>query len=212
MDVFSRLLAQMRDYWASLSTPRRVGVVAGVLGVLLALGAVVYLSPGGQYVPLSANLLPPDEVAAMRTRLNADNIPNRLTGGGTGIEVPAERHAEARVSLAAAGIPARGGRGYELFDETSLMTTPFVQGVNYQRALQAELARSIMQMEAVESARVLIARPDPSPFLRDQRPATASVVIKLKPRAQLSAATAAGITALVSHAVEGLKPENVTVM
>jgi flagellar M-ring protein FliF len=212
MDALNRLLAQMRAYWAGLSAGRRVGIVAGVLGVLVALGAVVYFAPGGKYVPLGAGPLPPDEVAAMRTRLNTDAIPNRLTGGGTGLEVPEERYPEAVVALAAAGIPARGGRGYELFDETSLMTTPFVQSVNYQRALQAELARSVMQMEAVQSARVIIARPEPSPFVREQRPTTASVVIKLKPRAALSPATAGAIVSLVAHSVEGLRPENVTVM
>ena len=212
MEVFNRLIAQARAYWAGLSAGRRVGVVAGTLGVLLALGAIVYLSPGAQYVPVSPSSLPAEEVALMRTELTADNIPNKLTSGGTNLEVPQERYAEAVVSLAAGGIPARGGKGYELFDETSLMTTPFVQSVNYQRALQAELARSIMQMEAVQSARVLIAKPDPSPFVREQKQPTASVVIKLKPRASMSPATAAGIVSLVARSVEGLRPENVTVL
>lgn len=212
MEVFNRLIAQARAYWASLSGVRRVGVVAGALGVLLALGAIAYLSPGAQYVPISQSPLPPDEVALMRTRLAADNIPNKLTSGGTNLEVPQDRYAEAVVSLAAGGIPARGGKGYELFDETSLMTTPFVQSVNYQRAIQAELARSIMQMEAVQTARVIIAKPEPSPFVRDQKQPTASVVIKLKPRATMSPATASGIVSLVARSVEGLRPENVTVM
>lgn len=212
MDVFNRLIAQARAYWAGLSAGRRVGVAGGALGVLLALAVVAYLSPGMRYVPMSAGSLPPDEVAAMRTRLAADNIPSRLAAGGSNIEVPEERHAEAVVALAGAGIPARGGRGYELFDETSLMTTPFVQSVNYQRALQAELSRSIMQMEAVQSARVLIAKPEPSPFVRDQKQPTASVVIKLKPRAAMSPATASAIVSLVAHSIEGLRPENVTVM
>ena len=106
----------------------------------------------------------------------------------------------------------RGGKGYELFDETSLTTTPFVQNVNYQRALQAELGRSIMQLEPVQFARVLIARPDPTPFVREQRPPTASVVLKLKPGAAMSRVTAGSIVSLVARSVEGLKPENVTVV
>ncbi|HEY1188277.1 MAG TPA: flagellar basal-body MS-ring/collar protein FliF [Gemmata sp.] len=212
MDVLNRFIAQVRAYWAGLSAPRRVGVAAGVLGVFLALAAVAYLSPGARYVPLGTGPLPPEEVSAMRARLTGDSIPFRLSSGGTGLEVPEERYAEAVVSLAGAGIPARGGKGMELFDETSLMTTPFVQSVNYQRALQAELARSIMQMEAVQSARVLIAKPEPSPFVRDQKNPTASVVIKLKPRASISPATASAIVSLVAHSVEGLRPESVTVM
>jgi flagellar M-ring protein FliF len=87
-----------------------------------------------------------------------------------------------------------------------------VQNVNYQRALQAELGRSIMQLEPVQFARVLIARPDPTPFVREQRPPTASVVLKLKPGATMSRVTAASIVSLVARSVEGLKPENVTVV
>lgn len=212
MDVFRRFAAQMRAYWAGLSVVRRAGGVAGVVVVAVALGAVAYLSPGARYVPVAAGPLPPDEVGTMRTRLTAENIPNRLASGGTNLEVPEERYAEAVVALAAGGIPARGGKGYELFDETSLMTTPFVQSVNYPRALQAELGRSIMQIESVQSARVLIAKPDPSPFVRDQKQPTASVVLKLKPRAVMSPATASGVVSLVARSVERLRPENVTVL
>ncbi|AMV25639.1 Flagellar M-ring protein [Gemmata sp. SH-PL17] len=212
MEALNRLLAQTRAYWAGLSAGRRVGAVIGALGIVVALAAVAYLSPGAHYVPISQGPLSPEEVAAMRAKLTSDNITNRLVSGGTNLEVPEERYAEAVVSLASGGIPARGGKGYELFDETSLMTTPFVQSVNYQRALQAELARSIMQMEAVQSARVIIAKPEPSPFVRDQKQPTASVVIKLKPRARMATATAAGIVSLVAHSIEGLRPENVTVM
>jgi flagellar M-ring protein FliF len=92
------------------------------------------------------------------------------------------------------------------------MTTPFVQSVNYQRALQAELSRSIGQLESVQSARVLIAKPEPSPFVRDDKQPTASVIIKLKPGAVMSRATAGSVVSLVARSVEGLKPENVTVV
>jgi flagellar M-ring protein FliF len=126
--------------------------------------------------------------------------------------VPEDRYAGARVTLAAAGIPATGGKGWELWDENSLMTTPFAQTVNYQRSLQSELARSVMQLEPVQSARVLIARPEPTPFVRDQKQPTASVVLKLKPGAAMSGATAASIVSLVARSVEGLQPENVTVV
>ncbi len=212
MEAFRRFLAQARAYWSGLGGPRRAGVVTATVALAVALGVVIYLSPGDKYVPLAGSPLPPDEVASMRAKLNAENIPNRLTGGGSGLEVPEDRYALAKVTLAAAGLPAGGGKGWELIDETSLMTTPFVQGVNYQRALQAELGRSISQLEAVQSARVLIARPEPSPFMRDQKLTTASVVLKLKPNAVMSRSTAAGIVSLVARSVEGLKPENVTVV
>lgn len=211
METLRRFWQQLRQYWSSLSLGRRLLIVAVGLGVLAASVIAAYLSQASAYRPLFTDL-PPEEVAAIRTRLNAANIPHRLTHGGSGIEVPEDRFAEARVVLAAEGLPRSGGKGYELFDETSLVATPFVQSVNYQRALQAELARAIMQLEPVRSARVLIARPEPTPFVRDQRPPTASVVLTLKPGASISRATAQSIVSLVARSVEGLKPENVTLV
>src|SRR6185437_6957182 len=90
--------------------------------------------------------------------------------------------------------------------------TPFLQHVNLDRALQAELAKTIMQVEPVLQARVHLVRPEPTPFVREQKPATASVVLKLKPGAVLPRNTAQGIVALVSRSVEGLSPEQVTLV
>jgi flagellar M-ring protein FliF len=211
METLRRFLEQFRQYWSGLSRIRRLLILGAAAGVLVACGVVVYLSQTTPYRTLFTDL-PPEEVAAIRTRLTAANIPHRLIHGGTGIEVPQDRFAEARVTLAAEGLPRSGGKGYELFDETSLVATPFVQSVNYQRALQAELARAIMQLEPVRSARVLIARPEPTPFIREQRLPTASVVVTLKPGATLPRATAQSIISLVARSVEGLKPENVTLV
>jgi flagellar M-ring protein FliF len=211
METLRRFIQQFREYWASLSFARRAGVIVASVGVIAALATLLYLSQASVYRPLYTDLSP-EEANAITARLTAQNIPNRLAAGGTSVEVPEDKLAQARVAVAAEGLPSRGGKGYELFDETSLLTTPFVQSVNYQRALQAELARSIMQIESVQSARVLIARPEPTPFVRDQKAPTASVVVKLKPGATLSRVSAAGIVSLVARSVEGLKPENVTIV
>jgi flagellar M-ring protein FliF len=200
----------MREYWAGLGLVRRFLIVVAALGVLAAVGVVAYLSRT-EFVAVYRDLAP-DEAGAMRTTLTGQNIPVELSADGSAVLVPRERLAEAKVALAGSGLPTRGGKGYELFDETSLMTTPFVQSVNYQRALQAELARSISQLESVQSARVLIARPEPSPFVRDQKQPTASVIIKLKAGATMARAAAASVVSLVARSVEGLKPENVTVV
>jgi flagellar M-ring protein FliF len=210
METLRRLLAQARGYWAGLGLARRLLIAFSAVILVAALGLVAYLS-GTTYVPVYRDLAP-DEAGAMRTTLTGQNIPVQLSPDGTAVLVPQERLAEARVALANAGLPTRGGRGYELFDESSLLTTPFVQNVNYQRAIQAELARSIMQLEPVQSARVMIARPEASPFVRDRKEPTASVVIKLKPGAAMSRTTAASVVSLVARSVEGLKPENVTVV
>ncbi len=211
MEPLTRFLANLRRDWGNLSTARRVALIAVGVGILLAIGVGLYLAPTTQYRTLYADLAPED-AGAVTSRLTNLSIPYKLEAGGTAITVPEDRLAAARVALAAEGVPTKGGKGYELFDESSLTMTPFAQGVNYQRALQAELARSIMQIEQVQTARVLIARPDPTPFVRDQKAPTAGVVLKLRPGATLTRATSAGIVSLVSRSVEGLKPENVTIV
>jgi flagellar M-ring protein FliF len=212
MEALRRLITQLQTFWAGLSRIRKIAIVAVGVGVFVAVAAVLYLSQGGEYQPLYSENLSAEELNQITTRLTALAIPNKLNSAGTMVLVPEDRRAQARVALAGEGLPTKGGKGYELFDETSLTTTPFVQNVNYQRALQAELARSIMQLEPVQFARVLIARPEPTPFVRDQRPPTASVVLKLKPSAAMSRSAAASIVSLVARSVEGLKPENVTVV
>jgi flagellar M-ring protein FliF len=114
--------------------------------------------------------------------------------------------------MAAQGLPQGGGIGMEIFDNTKLGMTEFVQNVNYQRALQGELSRTINDLEEVEGSRVHIVMAAKSLFIEDQEPATASVVLKLKPGRHLSREQVEGIVHLVSASVSGLKPENVTVV
>ncbi len=212
MEQFRRFIAQFREYWAGLSRLRRISVIVAVVGTLLAIGVVVYLTPSSSHPILVT--VPIEEVQTITTRLSGASIPYTTENNGTTIRVPLARLDQARAMLAAEGLLGRGagGKGYELFDESSLTTTPFVQNVNYQRALQSELARLIMQIDAVQTARVMISRPDPTPFIREQRAATASVVLRLKPGATLPRTSAASIVSLVARAVEGLKPENVTIV
>jgi flagellar M-ring protein FliF len=183
---------------------------AAVLVAATAIGIGIY-SARGDYRVLYAGL-PTDEAGTVTAKLQSLGVSYRLANNGTTVLVPSDQVQQARVSLAAEGVPSRGGKGFELFDEQPIGTTPFVQGVNYTRAVQGELARSIMQLEPVSSARVLIAKPEPSPFVRDQKPATASVVLRLRPGAAFSRSTAAAVVALVARGVEGLKPENVTIV
>ena len=208
MEFFRRLLAQLQTIWQGMTPVFRVLLVSASVLLLVALVLFGFYTFNVEYKPvISASL---EEIPALRTRLNNRNIPNRLDSSGTTILVPSDRLAEARVELAGAGVTA--GKGYEVFDESPLGMTPFVQNVNYTRALQAELARSIGQLEPVAQARVHIVRPEPSPFVREQKPTTASVVLKLKPGGRLDRSTSEAIVALVARAVEGLSPENVTVV
>jgi flagellar M-ring protein FliF len=211
MESLQQYWTRLRTAWGGLSAFHRFLVYALVAVVLATTISITYYTVSTDYQPLFTGL-PPEESALITAQLDSANIPYRLNNSGSTILVPKDMLAKARIETAARGTQARSGKGFELFDDVSIGMTPFVQNVNYTRALQSELARTIMQLEPVASARVMIARPDPSPFARDQQPATASVALKLKPGANINRSTAAGIISLVSRSVEGLKPENVTVV
>jgi flagellar M-ring protein FliF len=211
MEFLRRLQEQLRQIWRGMSVPRRVALALVTLVSVLAIAAVVYWAGQAEYRTLYSGLAPED-AAAVTARLTQQSIPYRLSNNGTTISVPAEQLAQVRIDLAAEGLPTKGGKGFELFDESPLGMTPFVQHVNYLRALQGELAKTIQRLEPVSQARVHITQPEPSPFVRDQKPPTASVVVWLKPNATLNRSMANGIVALVANSTEGLTPENVTLL
>ncbi len=212
MEMLTRIWNQFRTYWRGLGLVVRILIIAAAVLAVGGIGAFVYFNQSGDGVSLFPTPLAEEDAAAVTTLLESKGIKHTLKDSHT-ILVPKELHSKARVVLAAEGLPARGGgKGYELFDTSSLTTTPFQQNVNYVRALQVELARSVMQIDSVASARVIIARPEPSTFLRDQRPTTASVVLKLKPGATFNRVQANSVVQLVSRSVDGLKQEYVTVI
>jgi flagellar M-ring protein FliF len=207
---------------ASLRT--QLGQIAGRLTLLqraLAVGlfvamlaAVIYfttLANAPSYQTAFANLPPADAAAAVE-KLKSASIPYRLNGDGTTIQVPAERVADTRLMLAAEGLPTGGGVGFEIFDQTSFGLTDFAQRVNFRRALEGELARTVARIDSVESARVHIVLPEPSLYTQERKEPTASVVLKLKPGKRPTPVQMKGISHLVSGSVEGLKPANLTVV
>jgi len=163
------------------------------------------------YGVLFANLAPED-ASAVVTKLKDAKIPYRLQNGGATILVPQENLYEERVALAGDGVVKGGGAGFELFDRTNFGMTDFQEKIAKQRATEGELQRTIAGLTAVESARVHIASPESTLYSSTQQPTTASVAIKTKPGMQLGPTEVRGITSLVADAVEGLKPENVTIV
>lgn len=145
-------------------------------------------------------------------KLKEKKIPYRLSQNGTAILVPKEQVYDIRLSLAAEGLPKGGGVGFEIFDRTNLGTTDFVQKLNYQRAMQGELSRTIKQIKEIESARVHIVTPKESIFLEEQKKPTASVFVKTRPGMSIGPSQVEGIVHLVSSAVEGLETGNITVI
>ncbi|MFB3816379.1 MAG: flagellar basal-body MS-ring/collar protein FliF [Candidatus Methylomirabilales bacterium] len=210
-ETVQRIVEQLRTLWAGLSWAQRavaLGVVAaaalGVLG-LTAFGHRVSLTT------LYANLSPAD-AGQIVEQLKSAHVPYRLEDSGTRILVPAEHVHESRLKLAAAGLPQGGGVGFELFDRSTFGATDFVQKLNYQRALQGELARTIGQIREVQQARVHLVLPQPSVFADRERRATASVVLSLRGGARLGGEQVRAIVHLVSGSVEGLSADDVTII
>lgn len=211
MGVWQRFSQQWLQVWTRLSPMGRVVFSgAGASFVVLIVWVGFWASTTNYAVLFSG--LQPEDAAAIAQKLDADRIPYELSGGGTTVLVPAEQVLKIRMSLAVAGLPQGAGKGFELFDEMSMGATPFVQNLNYVRAIQGELARTIMQLEPVAHARVHIVQPDPTPFVREEKPVTASVVIRTKAGQTLSRGATSGVVALVAGSVKGLTSDNVTVL
>ena len=149
---------------------------------------------------------------AITAELDKLNIKHKFSENGTAILVPTEQVHDARLKLAALGLPKGGNVGFELMENQKLGVSQFLEQVNYQRALEGELARSIQSLAAVENARVHLALPKPSVFVRDQQKPTASVLLTLHPNRMLDPLQTAAIVHLVASSVPELMPANVTVV
>jgi flagellar M-ring protein FliF len=154
----------------------------------------------------------PEDAAPVVQKLRESGVEYRLTDNGGTVMVPSEKLAESRLTLAGAGLPKSGRIGFELFDKTTFGTTELVEHINYQRALEGELERSVMSMAEVVEARVHLSLPKESVFLDQQQPAKASVMVKLRPGAQISPRNVTAVTNLVASAVEGLSADSVAVI
>ena len=205
---FQDLLQQ----FAALSPVRQLTLIATAIG---SLAFFYWISTGtreGEYRTLYRGL-EDAEAAQVVEALTSERIDYRLADGGTAIEVPAARVHEARMRVASRGLPSGNSPGFEIFDQGTFGVTDFVQKVNYHRALQGELARTIEQVEGVEKVRVQLALPQRKALMRkDERKATASVVVRLRAGYDLESAQIRGIVHLVASSVEGLDPSQVTLV
>jgi len=153
-----------------------------------------------------------EDAAAIIDKLKETKVPYETTGGGSTVLVPSAQVHDLRLQLATQGLPHGGGVGFEIFDRTSIGMSEFVQKLNYRRALQGELARTIAQLPEVERARVHLAIPERRLFANEQEKARASVIVALRNGQQLSQSQVQGVIHLVSSSVEGLQARDVTVV
>lgn len=156
--------------------------------------------------------LAPEDAAQVVQRLKESGVAYRISTNGTMISVPEDRVAEVRLDMAGAGLPKSGRIGFEIFDKTNLGMTDFAEHVNYRRALEGELERSVMALNEVEQARVHISFPEESVFQESRQPAKASVLLRIRGGMQLPETAIPAITNLISSAVEGLAPDAVSVL
>jgi flagellar M-ring protein FliF len=201
----------MKKILANFTLRQRITILAVALAAGGSLYAFVQWRREADFRPLFTGLAPED-AAAIVQKMKEGGVDYRLGDGGAVVLVPSSRAAELRIGMAAAGLPKSGRIGFELFDKSNLGATEFSERVNYRRALEGELERSVMSLAEVEQARVHLTFPKESVFLDDQQPAKASVLVRLRPGARLAPQNVLAIDHLVSSAVEGLSPEAVAVV
>lgn len=205
-----RLLALVQGF-KELSTPKKMGIIAATLTVIGVMIGLILWSQAVEYKTLYTNLSEKDggEVLAA---LQQQNIPYKVSENGGSILIPAAQVYEIRLRLASQGIPKGGSTGFELMENQKLGISQFAEQVNYQRALEGEIARSIETINAVKSARVHLAIPKPTVFVREQLKPSASVVLHLHNGRVLDPTQVNGILNLISSSVPELPTRNVTIV
>lgn len=208
MDVINQLTTQIAEIWGRWSRMQRIGIVAAVCIGICGILVISMWASSQEFVTLSNNLSPADAHEIVST-LQAEGIDFELNFAGSAVSVPISDVSRARIAI------KETGQGLVEDDSDSGMTwwaDPSQQEVRQQRIRERQLAASIEQMQSVRTARVHISPADPSPFIREQVPAKASVVLDLVPGRQFSGSDARAIVTMVSHAVENLDSENTVIV
>lgn len=206
-----QFFAKLKGAASTLSAKQLVTLTIAFVAVVgLTIGSAYWINTPTYSVLFSD--MDAESASSIVTRLKNDKVDYVLDDGGKTVRVPASRVDELRLQFASDGMPGSGRVGFELFDRTAFGVTDFLEHVNYRRALEGELARTISTISEVSGARVHIAMPQPSLFTGRDQPTKASVVLKLRHNRQPSASTVAAITGLLSASVESLKPESVVII
>ncbi|MEE9911271.1 MAG: flagellar M-ring protein FliF [Deltaproteobacteria bacterium] len=211
MDSINQALSKLWNGFESLSSGKKISIIMVLLITAASIFLLVYLTTQVEYRVLFSNLSNED-AGNIVSKLSEKKIPYKVSSSGGAISVPAEKVSELRLELAAAGLPQGGGVGFEIFDNKTLGATEFEQQLNYRRALQGELSRTINGLDEIQSSRVHLALPKDSLFTEQQKKATASVTLRLKSGKSLRPAQIDGIVHLVASSIEGMNPEDVMVV
>jgi flagellar M-ring protein FliF len=219
-EYLKQLIIQLRAIWDKLNGTQKAILVATSAVVMAGMITVIAWSASGGsggggsdsgYSTLFVNL-EPEDAAKVTDALKEMKVQYKLENSGHQVTVPKEMLYEARMQMARLGLPQTGGQGYEIFDKLQLGMTDFVQNLNYRRALEGELQRTIESLHEVDKARVHVTIPKPSLFTEKKEEATASVILKMRAGEEIDDRQVRGITHLVASSVEGLRARQVTVL
>jgi flagellar M-ring protein FliF len=201
---------RLREAFDRLGSQQKIAFMVAIAAVIAIIVGSILWSRQPDWKVLFSNLTEKDG-GSIATILEQQNIPHRYSDSGA-LLVPSERVHEVRLKLASQGLPRGGMVGFELMENQKFGVSQFAEQVNYQRGLEGELARTIQSIGSVQAARIHLAIPKPSVFVREEQKPTASVMLNLYPGRTLDAAQVAGITHLVSSSVPQLPASNVTVI
>ncbi|MBF0492070.1 MAG: flagellar M-ring protein FliF [Deltaproteobacteria bacterium] len=207
----SNFFEQLREFLTSLTLVRKITILATLIVAISAISYLVSLSGKVSYEPLFTNMNSED-LGAIVARLDKQGTAYQVDQTQRTVMVPGADVLKIRMKMAEEGLPRFGGVGFEIFDKAGFGKSDFEQHINFQRALEGELTRTILSLREVEKARVHLVLPEKSIFSQSQQAASASVILKLGRSGALPENTVQSITHLVASAVEGLDSSNVTVV
>lgn len=202
---------QIKEIWNRLPMTGRIATISAAVATLGLVAAIVYYGSQPDYGVLFSDLNPTDAQNIIE-KLKASSVPYSIANGGSTIQVPNDKISELRLQMAGAGVISGGHVGFDLFDKTNFGATDFAQQINYRRAIEGELAKTLESMEELEGARVHITPKKESVFTEKEEGAKASVMLRVKQGKQISEERTDAIVNLVSGSVEGLDPANISVM
>lgn len=211
MDKSKNLYGSLLGIFNKLSMQQRLMIAGIAVVTFVLLGFIFFIFNEPTYSTLYSNLSQED-ASQVVNYLSAEKVPYKIIGNGTTITVPKDKIYKVRLDLASKGVPSSGVVGYEIFDHNTMGMSEFMQKINYKRALEGELSRTITEQDGIKSARVHIVIPTKSIFKDEEKKPTASVVLKLTSRNTPSKSSITAIENLVAGSVEGLTPENVTIV
>lgn len=209
-NALNQFVDRIKHFWSRISGSQRILVGGIAVFVVAVFFALIMLMNRVEYQTLYSNLAPEDAARVVRT-LEANKVSFRLAENGTAILVPEDKVHQMRLAVAGEGNIMGQGIGFEIFDEVKVGLTDFVQKINFQRALQGELARTISEFPVVESVRVHLVIPQRSLFIEEQQRPSASVVLRLKDGRRMDNKDVQAIVNLVTMAIEGLSRDRVSI-